>query len=377
MTSVLATRVFRGGVGWTSIDYRVNRVECGVTTHERVCWARGYITVAWCPLRYSCVMSTLPDRPALVSVVMPTFGRPEFLERAIASVRRQTFGDWVLYVVDDNEPGSVARQETEAAIQRFSDDRRIRYYQQSKNMGACVARNTGASLSDAEYLAFLDDDDEWLPAKLERQLAVFTTVGADVAIVYAGYRRDYADVTLDVDVVPNLQGHILTELLRDNFIGPTSSVIVRRSAFEAVGGFDAAFPASQDYDLYLRIARRYAIRGVPEVLTLSHRHTAGSIGGDTDAKLEAFDLLLERHADLFDVAPDARTCHVRRMATRLVHRGRGSDARRVLGLGLRARPFDLRLVGLWGLSFWPRGIAQGIVSLKAWSRTWRRSMLDR
>ena len=321
-------------------------------------------------------MSPLPDRPALVSVVMPTFGRPEFLERAIASVQGQTCSDWVLHVVDDNEPGSAARRETEATVELFADDQRVRYHQQSENMGACVARNTGAALSDAEYLAFLDDDDEWLPAKLERQLALFATVGTDVAMIYTGYRRVHQDVALNADVVANLQGHVLPELLRDNFIGTTSSVIVRRSAFEAVGGFDAAYPASQDYDLYLRIARRYAIRGVTEVLTLSHRHDAGNIGSDTDAKLQAFHLLLERHADLFDGAPDARACHIRRMATRLVHRGRGSDARGVLGMGLRARPFDLRLMGLWGLSYWPREIAQGIVSLKAWSRSWRRSMLD-
>ncbi len=309
-------------------------------------------------------MNSLPERPADVSIILPTFGRPEFLERAIRSVRHQTFTDWVLLVVNDNEPTSEARRETAAAMQAFADDARVRYHRQERNLGACVARNTGAAQADSEFLAFLDDDDEWLPTKLQRQLELFVNAEPEVALVYTGFRRLYDGRFPDVDVVPRLQGNVLFELLRENVIGTTSSIVVRRAAFEAVGGFNADYPASQDYDLYLRIARKYAIAGVPEVLTLSHRHGEGNISRDTDAKLKAFELMLEHNADLFESAPEAQMLHVRRIVTRLVHRGRGQDARRVLRMAQRSGPMDLRSAALWALSFWPSAITRRAAAFK-------------
>src|SRR5699024_5570587 len=105
-----------------------------------------------------------------VSIVIPTHARPVFLGRAIDSVLRQTFPAWELLVVDDNPPGSEARVVTERFMEDFRWEARIRYLQHPTNLGGGAARNTGIRAAKGPYVAFLDDDDEWLPEKLALQL---------------------------------------------------------------------------------------------------------------------------------------------------------------------------------------------------------------
>lgn len=101
----------------------------------------------------------------LVSVVIPTKGRPALLARAVATVLEQTIADLEVIVVIDGEDA-----ETQARLQSIGDDR-VRVHVNAMSLGAGVARSVGAELATGEWLAFLDDDDEWLPSKLERQLA--------------------------------------------------------------------------------------------------------------------------------------------------------------------------------------------------------------
>src|SRR5438132_12765470 len=102
-----------------------------------------------------------------VSVIIATHNRARLLRRAIHSVLAQTFEDWELLVVDD---GSTDNTETIAVSLQ---DLRICYLRHEVNRGLSAARNTGIRISRGEYVAFLDDDDEWLPKKLERELEVF------------------------------------------------------------------------------------------------------------------------------------------------------------------------------------------------------------
>jgi glycosyltransferase involved in cell wall biosynthesis len=114
----------------------------------------------------------------IVSVVIPTFGRPALLKRAVDSVRAQTFSDWELIVVIDGDDAATR------AMLAGTNEPRLRVISHDSKKGAGPARDTGAQASRGRWVAFLDDDDEWLPAKLERQIAIATDEKMVLATMY-------------------------------------------------------------------------------------------------------------------------------------------------------------------------------------------------
>ena len=106
----------------------------------------------------------------LVSVIIPTYKRPDKLDVAINSVLRQTYPNVEVIVVDDNDPDTEGRRLTEEKMSKFNDESRVKYIKHDHNKNGSAARNTGARASKGEYVAFLDDDDEYLPNKIESQL---------------------------------------------------------------------------------------------------------------------------------------------------------------------------------------------------------------
>ena len=239
-----------------------------------------------------------------VSIVIPTFRRPAFLERAIACVLDQTFAAWELVVVDDNGRGTPDQQATEAFMGRYAEEPRIAYMAHSSNMGGSAARNTGVRSTSGEFVAFLDDDDEWLPEKLERQMASFETAGERVGLLYTGAKvveagggaagagRTYLEV-------PSARGDVFVRLLGHNVVGTTSSILCRRSALTQAGLFDDTLGASQDYDLYLRLARICEFEYVPDPLVIRHKHAQARITKDLDTKIAASARILEKYEEAF------------------------------------------------------------------------------
>src|SRR3989442_437688 len=102
-----------------------------------------------------------------VSVIIPTYNRAEFLGLALTSVLNQTFQDFEILIIDDNSQDS-----TQEVVTNFGDER-IKYIRHDVNKRVAAARNTGVANSNGEYIAFLDDDDEWFPDKLQIQLDLF------------------------------------------------------------------------------------------------------------------------------------------------------------------------------------------------------------
>ena len=115
-----------------------------------------------------------------VSVILPAFNRVSLLGRAIDSILSQTYSDFELIVVDDCSTDNTEQFVAELA----SKDGRIRYIKHSENSGVATARNTGIDLSAGRYIAFQDDDDEWLPDKLERHVAILDSLPNDVVMTY-------------------------------------------------------------------------------------------------------------------------------------------------------------------------------------------------
>lgn len=196
-----------------------------------------------------------------VSVVMAAKNYARFIREAIDSVFAQTVADWDLVVIDDG-----SRDDTEAVVRPYLIDRRVRYVR-SDTLGVSRAKNLGLHLSTGEFVAYLDADDAWLPTKLERQLALFRATPA-LGVAFCGRRIvDAAGVECQPapPPTPDQRGDVLTAVFRKNFVC-FSSVVVRRTVFDHVGGFDAGLDLAVDYDLWLRVAAHYPFDFVPEPL---------------------------------------------------------------------------------------------------------------
>ena len=202
-----------------------------------------------------------------VSVIIPTHNRTVFLRGALESVLRQTYEDFDIIVVDD-----ASKEDVQGIINGFHDSR-IRLIRHDFSMGEAGARNTGILNSQGEYIAFLDDDDEWLPKKLALQVEILDNSPSKVGGAYTGYIGvNFADQRVMYRKVPSKKGDIYRDLLRRNVIGTPSTVLIRRACIEKAGLFDGSVFYGIDCDLYLRIARHFHFEYLEEPLVKYHIH---------------------------------------------------------------------------------------------------------
>ena len=196
-----------------------------------------------------------------VSVIIPTHNRSEFLRSAIASVLSQAYQDFELIVVDD------ASTDTTAEVVASFNDERIKFIRHETNQGGSAARNTGIRNSKGDYIAFLDDDDEWLPEKLSKQVQVLLSSPPEVACVYTGWLDvDRSTGSILAKHIPSKRGNLSKGLTAENSVGSTSAVLLKRACLRKVGLFDEDLPCSQDYDLWIRLSKEFLFECVPEPL---------------------------------------------------------------------------------------------------------------
>jgi glycosyltransferase involved in cell wall biosynthesis len=193
-----------------------------------------------------------------VSVVIPVYNRRQLLERAVISVLRQRFRDFECIVVDDgSDDGSFEIS--------CLDDPRVSVVRLPEHRGVSAARNSGVSRAVSPWIAFLDSDDEWLPEKLRRQVAL-VQCNPDLRILQC---RE-AWIRNGVRVNPpqtheKKSGDLFAESLERCMITP-SSVMLRKELFLEKGGFNESLPACEDYDLWLKITAEYQVGLVDEIL---------------------------------------------------------------------------------------------------------------
>lgn len=222
-----------------------------------------------------------------VSAIITTYRRSDVLPRAIRSALAQTVQHIEVIVVDD-EPSEAAR----AATLSFGDPR-VRYIAHETNRGPSAARNTGIAAAIAPYIAFLDDDDEWLSHKLERQLAVAEAAERPVVVTtFELWLREDSERLRAI----RLDGDVLPRLLRDDLVH-MQTLLVPRRAFAEVGEFDEELFHHEDLDMALRLARRFRYVTVPEALTTIHV-TPGSLSRNYDNRIRALRRLLEKTPEL-------------------------------------------------------------------------------
>lgn len=220
-----------------------------------------------------------------VGVVIPTYNRAATIGTSIQSVLNQTWQKFEIIVVDDGSTDN-----TRQVVEAFADER-IRYVCLEQNGGVSRARNTGIRLAECEFIAFLDSDDEWLPEKLEKQMQVMLHASDKVGLVYCRMRGTKKDGTTLVcpelwRPIEYLQGNILLPLLEDNVIG-TPAMLVRKRCLEQTGGFDEGLKCLEDWELVLRIAEKWEIGFVDEMLVEVHFSDGGvskNIKGDVETR---------------------------------------------------------------------------------------------
>ena len=207
-----------------------------------------------------------------VSVVLAVHDQARWLPATIASVQAQTCPDWELLLVND---GST--DDTAAIAARATADPRIRYLPGPRRE-RCAARNRGIAAAAAPLIAFLDGDDLWHPDKLARQLPLLDAHPEAVLCYTIARYVDEAGRPLPIRRPPApVSGHVLPRLVRANLM-ILASVIVRRAVLDVVGGFDEAMPTigCEDWDVWLRVARRGPVVVVPEELTFYRVHPANT-----------------------------------------------------------------------------------------------------
>jgi glycosyltransferase involved in cell wall biosynthesis len=188
-----------------------------------------------------------------VSVIMPAFNAEKTIVDSIRSVVQQTYPDWQLIIVDDASADGTIETASE-----FLDDPRVNLIRVPKNSGMSHSRNLGASESTGEFLAFLDSDDLWAPRKLELQVKLHAT-RLDFHISHTAFDEfDYAGKHKTpwrqlVTPSKKKRGELLPALYYNNIIG-TLTVMMKRSLFERMNGFNSELFAVEDHDLWLRVA---------------------------------------------------------------------------------------------------------------------------
>ena len=201
----------------------------------------------------------------LVSVVITTFRRAEFLPDAIESVLKQTYKNIELIIVDDNGEGTPDQLATAEAIERISDPR-IRYHALKQNGGASSARNAGAMLANGTYVAFLDDDDLMLPEKIAKQVQ-YMNAHADSHDGCGSWLKRIYDNGAEFDFTPPDGIDVFLAGIKREYTYSTCTLFFKRQAFIAVGMFDTSFRALEDPELVIRFALRYKYGMVEEILT--------------------------------------------------------------------------------------------------------------
>lgn len=202
----------------------------------------------------------------LVSVIIPTYSRPNYIERAIKSVKNQVYKPVEIIVVDDNGVGTNYQKETEYLLAPYIESGEIVYIAHDVNKNGAAARNTGFHAANGEYLTFLDDDDVILPEKISKQVYAIENSDENVAAAYCGCRVIRHGKVL-METRADLCGNFKNLMLQGKWgFGSGSNLLLKRKAVEKIEGYDETFSRRQDLEFTIRYFRYYNIVGVDEIL---------------------------------------------------------------------------------------------------------------
>jgi glycosyltransferase involved in cell wall biosynthesis len=265
-----------------------------------------------------------------VSVIIPTHNRAESLHSAITSVLNQTFQDFEIIIIDD-----ASNDHTREVIASFNDAR-IKIIHNQVSKGAAGARNIAIMNSSCEYVAFLDDDDEWLPEKLKIQTSLLDNSSMEIGGVCTGYFT-----------IEQMCGRILStvnsetiDLAKGNSIA-TSSILLRRACFEKCGLFDESMLASSDYDMWIRISKEFSFKIIKNTL-VKYCINENGLTLNFEKKSRSLEILLNKHEDFFKSDAKGYSKQYLELGVIYCYNGELKNGRKAFGKSIRMNPFEIR-----------------------------------
>jgi glycosyltransferase involved in cell wall biosynthesis len=269
----------------------------------------------------------------LVSVIVPTRGRPQLLTRALESVLEQTVADFEIVIVDDASEKHV----------EVPDDERIRLVRLDVNRGIAGALTAGARVGRGRWITHLDDDDVFLPHMLEVSLeaASNATLPRPIAVVSGLEMVDSPGRVLQRRFPPTRprgSHYSLEPLERGCAYETRNTMFVERDVLERVGFWDERFRSSARHELFLRLNPVCSILGLAVVTYRQVYHRGYHVSADTRLKHESFKLLEEKHRGLFEAHPRRYAQYLVGDAARLVTLGRRTEAVAALARATRRAP---------------------------------------
>ncbi len=229
----------------------------------------------------------------MIDVVIPSYNRLDLLIETINSVLLQSKKPNKIYVVDDRS--SFSEDEFSESIGSLDlSEVTVEFVRNERNSGACFSRNYGASLSDAKYVAFLDDDDLWEPNHLEN---LFQVIDANQAVLaYSGKKiRNFESGKERISYNKIPETSQFSSLLLSNYPGSTSSILVERESLIKAKGFDESLPAIQDFDFYLRLNKFGKFTSCSEPTLIYRNDTPLKITNQINKAVLAADIILKKY----------------------------------------------------------------------------------
>ena len=242
----------------------------------------------------------------LVSVIIPTYKREHFLRETINSVLNQTYPNIEIIIVDDDPESTIYRK-------NFLKNDKIRYFRNNKNRGASFCRNFGLKQARGDYIAFLDDDDLWLPSKIEKQINKFKSLDDEFSIVYTGYSILINGKIINRQNSYEAYGNFTKIVLHHCPFGSPTPLIKKR-CFELIKGFDNLLPSCQDWDLWIRLSFECKCDFVPESLALYRLH-GRQISTDVLRKIRGREIILNKYFQELIKYPKILSWHYRRLGS--------------------------------------------------------------
>jgi glycosyltransferase involved in cell wall biosynthesis len=228
----------------------------------------------------------------IVDVIIPAYNAAKYLPAAIESVMAQTFEDWRIVLVDDGSTDNTGEVVAPFAEQLGP---KLKYIKQA-NGGLPAARNAAIRNSSAEFLALLDADDIWLPNRLAKSLKSFEN-RPQVGLSHGFISRIDTEGAV-IDTFARKQKHGEGRIARYIYMRrvqlPCPTITFRRKCVDEVGMFDESMRATEDRDLWLRIAFKYEVALVPEVIAL-YRTSPNAMTTDPERMLKAQEQFIEKH----------------------------------------------------------------------------------
>ena len=305
-----------------------------------------------------------------VSIIIAVFNEEKYISRCLESLAKQSYKDFEIIVIDDGSTDN-----TKKIVDSFCDDK-IKYVYRENSGGASQPKNTGIKTAKGEYIAILDDDDEWLPEKLEKQIA-FLKKHPEIDVIGCDYfiKKELSSFSLNKGTeflqeykIPEYKDLFKRMLVTDD-MGPGSIMVYRKEVFEKVGLFDDNLKSGQDKEMRIRLAEkgcRFGFVREPLVVYNTGHNNISSKGLDIKTREKDWEYIFNKYRKYYQADKNLFSNKLRYDGTRYMLLGLIDKARKSFLFSIKKNPFNIKnylylILSLFGASFYAK-----LAKIKLW-----------